>query len=267
MSELASAAAALPPGIESAPFAEKRSNAQRNRARAYKRWFFRGLNCSRGPPGLDQPPDALQSTSIQHDWADLEDTSLCWSLRPEHVETSVSVALGDTSQSHSHLQATADSDADETDREWAEMQDILRFISALQRQHLQQDGTTSVDNALDMVHASHFGIGGPVQQEAFELPLNGKLEFPGLSFLTYRDAGCVSAVSVRHAALIYSGIIAEDLSQTTDDVEGDGQNFLTSTECQRLDRAIVSLAGQEQLCGPALRKLKAFWTRHPWYIP
>eukprot|EP00440_Ansanella_granifera_P052846 gb/GFBE01057298.1/.p1 GENE.gb/GFBE01057298.1/~~gb/GFBE01057298.1/.p1 ORF type:complete len:272 (+),score=24.13 gb/GFBE01057298.1/:1-816(+) len=42
----------FPSYFQGAPFVEKRTNAQRNRYRVRARYFYRGLRCAFGPPGL-----------------------------------------------------------------------------------------------------------------------------------------------------------------------------------------------------------------------
>ncbi|CAE8584999.1 unnamed protein product [Polarella glacialis] len=261
----------------SAPFVEKRSNAQRNRARVHKRWFFKGLRCSGGPPGLAEvPADVKQDASTPHQWAEPHQQASNWTLQPRDTAASNN-GVPDSPpglQNCTHTHTIPKSEAETTDSEWDGLEGILNFTAAVQVQRMNHYELQSADVPSESCYASKPGTVWPAQKESSIPDSIEDFMFPGLSYLTYSDAGQLSAVSTFHAAFIYQLGVDDTATFPTTTVIEEHPNVavnslgcLTSRQLGRLNKSIVDLASQEDVSDPVLAKLQQFWLLHPWCIP
>jgi len=243
----------------SAPYVEKRSNAQRNRARVHKRWFFRGLKCSGGPPGLAE---------------ELHQQASNWILQPRGT-AALNIGVPDSSPGQQHCaQAFSESEAETTDSDRDDVEGILKFTAAVQEQRMYHYDLESAEISLESCYASKSGTARPVQKESLISASSKDFMFPGLSYLTYSDAEQLSAVSISHAAFLYQLEVGDAATfpnnSVIEELPGaavNSQGCLTSRELNRLNNNIIDLAMQEDVSDPVLNRLQHFWFSHPWCIP
>ncbi|CAE8610796.1 unnamed protein product [Polarella glacialis] len=259
----------------SAPYVEKRSNAQRNRARVHKRWFFKGLRCSGGPPGLAEVhADVKQDVSTPHQWAEPHQQASNWTLQPRGTAASNNGVPDSPPGLQNCTHTIPKSEAETTDSEWDGLEGILNFTAAVQVQRMNHYDLQSADVPSKSCYASKPGTVWPAQKESSIPDSIEDFMFPGLSYLTYSDAGQLSAVSTFHAAFIYQLGVDDTATFPTTTVIEEPPNVavnslgcLTSRQLGRLNKSIVDLASQEDVSDPVLAKLQQFWLLHPWCIP
>ncbi|CAE8635566.1 unnamed protein product [Polarella glacialis] len=259
----------------SAPYLEKRSNTQWNRARVHKRWFFRGLRCSSGPPGLAEvPADVKQDVSTPHQWAEPHQQASNWTLQPRNTAASNNGVPDSPPGLQNCTHTIPKSEAETTDSEWDELEGILNEVysscASATHEPLRPPICRCPLKVLLRVKAwnsmaSTEGSSIPDSIEDFMVP--------GLSYLTYSDAQR-SALSTFHAAFIYQlGVDDAATFPKTTVIEEppnaavNSLGCLTSRELSRLNKSIVDLATPEDVSDPVLAKLQQLWLLHPWCIP
>ncbi|CAE8691301.1 unnamed protein product [Polarella glacialis] len=164
----------------SAPYLEKRSNTQWNRARVHKRWFFRGLRCSSGPPGLAEvPADVKQDVSTPHQGAEPHQQASNWTLQPRNTAASNNGVPDSPPGLQNCTHTIPKSEAEATDSEWDELEGILKFTAAVQVQRMNHYDLQSADVPLKYCNGSKPGTVWPAQKEVRSLILSRILWFRG----------------------------------------------------------------------------------------
>ena len=240
----------------------RRTRAQACRSRRKIRVFFaglcRGIAVHQGPPGLQKDPDA-----------DFPNPGLLQPFPGPSAEM-LDDPRGSDSEMHSTLGTTLDD----------EMDDIFRFITAIQEQRWQTHDAAATSEALagqtleqERCLEQH---GGPQLDSTDE-----DLRFPGLPFLSYSDAAQLSAASTHHANLVDELLFRDadpplrsvnPLSTSESDPfteslglaeEASYHYPLTTVEHKCIQKSLERLRVHEGINDEDTAKLHKFWLKHP----
>ena len=217
------------PSEGSAPLLEKRSKAQRNRARVRSRWFFRGVDCLRGPPGIASCND-IQSTH----------------------ETSTVFPGSETAALLIDSKPDEQSDTDDLD-------DILTFVEEIVKQHAR--------HYIFPHFATYVGKGVDKAEEVSTLPLEFPIEKFNLSLPSDTDTSGCDVQQVQElfqgtasSAFDFEGIVSPESGAAYINT-GPGDNCNTLALFQLPDIAALSQACKAHFLCTAIHNYFRSWAR------